>query len=120
MYFSSHLQASELQLRYHGTDHVLVREKTLPSKRQKTGNSPSLYKETPASPVVIAAARSEAGTEAPCMKTLLAIPVIRALSLSGLALAFVSAAFDVLFVLFSYTPIQSGGLAFTVRPFPFF
>jgi hypothetical protein len=35
--------------------------------------------------------------------------------MSGFALAFVSAAFDAVFVLFAYTPIDAGGLAFTVR-----
>jgi len=48
------------------------------------------------------------------IKTLLSIPIIRALCASGCALSFISTAFDVVFVLFCYSPIQTGGLAFSV------
>ncbi|KNZ75358.1 putative peptide/nitrate transporter [Termitomyces sp. J132] len=47
---------------------------------------------------------------------LLSNPVIRALSTSGFALCFIATAFDVVFVLFCYSPIQNGGLSFSVRP----
>ncbi|KAL6309000.1 MFS general substrate transporter [Sparassis latifolia] len=47
------------------------------------------------------------------LKFLLSIPVIRALCLSGFALTFLNTGFDVTFVLFCYSPIQRGGLAFT-------
>lgn len=46
------------------------------------------------------------------MKELLSISVIRALCASGLALGFIATAFDVLFVLFCYSPVSSGGLGF--------
>ncbi|KAG6370555.1 major facilitator superfamily domain-containing protein [Boletus reticuloceps] len=41
---------------------------------------------------------------------LLSIPAIRALTISGFALTFLSLAFDVVFTLFCYTPIDAGGL----------
>ncbi|PPQ78552.1 hypothetical protein CVT25_011824 [Psilocybe cyanescens] len=43
---------------------------------------------------------------------LLRIPVIRALTFSGVALCFTATSFDALFVLFCYTPIRLGGLNF--------
>ena len=46
--------------------------------------------------------------------SLLRLPVLRALCISGCALSFVGSAFDVVFVLFCYSPIKSGGLAFSV------
>ena len=46
---------------------------------------------------------------------LLRNPVIRALCVSGTALCFTATAFDAVFVLFCYTPIQLGGLDFSVR-----
>ena len=49
------------------------------------------------------------------MRQLFAIPIIGALCLSGCALCFVATAFDAVFVLFCYTPIESGGLSFDVR-----
>jgi hypothetical protein len=51
------------------------------------------------------------------MRDLFAIPIIGALCLSGFALCFVATAFDAVFVLFCYTPIESGGLSFNVRLF---
>ena len=48
-------------------------------------------------------------------RQLFAIPFLRSLIISGFALSFVSAAFDAVFVLFAYTPIDVGGLAFSVR-----
>ena len=53
----------------------------------------------------------------PCASKLLQIPVMRALCMSGCALSFVGSAFDVVFVLFCYSPIRSGGLSFSVRSF---
>ncbi|KAK2467032.1 hypothetical protein APHAL10511_001290 [Amanita phalloides] len=44
------------------------------------------------------------------MRELLAIPIIRTLCISGFALCFSATAFDVVFALFCYTPIRSGGL----------
>ena len=53
---------------------------------------------------------------------LLAIPSLRSLIISAFALSFVSTAFETVFVLFAYTPIEVGGLAFNVsvesRTFP--
>lgn len=52
------------------------------------------------------------------MRQLFAIPIIGALCLSGCALCFVATAFDAVFVLFCYTPIELGGLSFNVRVTP--
>jgi len=46
-------------------------------------------------------------------RELLAFPSIRALCTSGLALSFICTSFEVVFVLFCYSPIQKGGLAFS-------
>ena len=48
------------------------------------------------------------------MFELLAIPVVRALAISSLALSFLSGAFDVVFVLFCYSPVTTGGLGYSV------
>jgi hypothetical protein len=48
------------------------------------------------------------------MFSLLAIPVVRALAISSFALSFLSGAFDVIFVLFCYLPITTGGLGYSV------
>lgn len=50
----------------------------------------------------------------PTARELLSIPIIRSLCLSGFALETNGTSFVVLFVLFCYTPIQQGGLAFPV------
>ncbi|RDB20946.1 Endothelin-converting enzyme 1 [Hypsizygus marmoreus] len=47
------------------------------------------------------------------VRKLFSIPVIRALCISGFALSFISTAFDVVFVLFCYSPISNGGLGFS-------
>ncbi|GLB35095.1 putative MFS general substrate transporter [Lyophyllum shimeji] len=47
------------------------------------------------------------------ISTLLSMPTIRALSVSGFALCFIATAFDVVFVLFCYSPIATGGLGFS-------
>jgi len=54
----------------------------------------------------------EKPAEPASLKALLAIPVIRALCISGFALTFINTGFDVIFVLFCYSPILHGGLAF--------
>ncbi|KAJ7923367.1 major facilitator superfamily domain-containing protein [Mycena leptocephala] len=45
---------------------------------------------------------------------LISIPGIRAITLSTIGLAFLDIGFTVLFVLFSYTPVEVGGLGFSV------
>lgn len=55
----------------------------------------------------------------PSAGTLLRIPIMRALCLSGCALSFVGSAFDVVFVLFCYSPVKSGGLSFSVSWFEY-
>lgn len=86
---------------------------TLPSKRRQTpGKDFSLsksYGATDCEGEVLAASSPPSITE------LLSIPIIRALSTSGCALCFIATAFDVVFVLFCYSPIETGGLAFSVR-----
>ncbi|KAG7086623.1 hypothetical protein E1B28_002565 [Marasmius oreades] len=52
-------------------------------------------------------------------KDLLSISRIRALSLSSFALSFNGTAFDVLFVLFCYSPIKGGGLGFSASQIGF-
>jgi len=45
-------------------------------------------------------------------KDLLQIPVIRALFFSGFFLCYISTAYDILLVLFAFTPVSLGGLGF--------
>ncbi|TFY82285.1 hypothetical protein EWM64_g1724 [Hericium alpestre] len=81
-------------------------EETLPSKRprsEKTSALSGVHSET----------SSLEHSRPVTFTSLLSIPIIRALSVSGGALAFISTAFDVVFVLFCYSPIETGGLAFT-------
>ncbi|KAL1947733.1 hypothetical protein VTO73DRAFT_13457 [Trametes versicolor] len=54
----------------------------------------------------------EKPSEPASVSHLLSIPVVRALCLSGAALSFIATGFDVTFVLFCYTSLQQGGLAF--------
>lgn len=49
------------------------------------------------------------------VRDLLAIPILRSLSISGASLCFTATSFDSVFVLFCYTPILDGGLNFSVR-----
>ncbi|OBZ75636.1 hypothetical protein A0H81_04450 [Grifola frondosa] len=80
-------------------------EETLPSKRRQSQEHIQMSDhvggafEKPAQPASI--------------KYLFSIPVVRALCLSGGALSFITTGFDVTFVLFCYSPIENGGLAFT-------
>lgn len=48
------------------------------------------------------------------VKALLASPAMFALCWSGFALSFLAAGFEVIFVLYSYTAVQNGGLGFPV------
>jgi hypothetical protein len=61
--------------------------------------------------------RDTISSKPPSMRELLTLPIIRSLCISGSALTFVHTAFDCVFVLFCYTPINTGGLAFTVSFF---
>ncbi|KAI0361978.1 MFS general substrate transporter [Trametes cingulata] len=54
----------------------------------------------------------EKPSEPASVRHLLTIPVVRALCLSGAGLSFIATGFDVTFVLFCYTSLQQGGLAF--------
>ncbi|KAF9458664.1 major facilitator superfamily multidrug-resistance, DHA1 sub-family [Collybia nuda] len=45
---------------------------------------------------------------------LFSVPIIRAICLSGCALSFISTSFDVVFVLFCFSPIDLGGLGFSI------
>ncbi|KAI0079970.1 MFS general substrate transporter [Panus rudis PR-1116 ss-1] len=76
-------------------------EETLPSKRRDRPSSQACHPSISEKP------------QPASIKYLLSIPVIRALCLSGCFLSFINTAFDVIFVLFCYSPIESGGLAFT-------
>ena len=48
------------------------------------------------------------------MMQLLSIPSIRALTISGFISSFLILAFDVVFTLFCYTPVDAGGLGLEV------
>ncbi|KAF8551945.1 MFS general substrate transporter [Imleria badia] len=80
-------------------------EETLPSKRKDaragTNASSSLGSRTET---------DSNGAEPASVMELLSIPTIRALTISGFALSFLSLAFDVVFALFCYTPVGAGGL----------
>ncbi|KAG1835668.1 major facilitator superfamily domain-containing protein [Suillus variegatus] len=84
-------------------------EETLPSKRNgKKSVSPN------------ASTNSDSVTTAPALpekplsvSKLLSVPIISALALSGFMLSYIGTSFDVVFVLFCYSPIKSGGLAFS-------
>jgi len=80
-----------------------ILEETLPSKRRQTARSSASK----------SYGTAECQESSPVSaKSLLSIPIIRALSISGFALSFINAAFDTIFVLFCYTPIELGGIAF--------
>ncbi|KAG2115131.1 major facilitator superfamily domain-containing protein [Suillus discolor] len=84
-------------------------EETLPSKRNgKKSISPN------------ASTNGDSVTTAPALpekplsvSKLLSVPIISALALSGFMLSYIGTSFDVVFVLFCYSPIKSGGLAFS-------
>jgi hypothetical protein len=48
-------------------------------------------------------------------RELLANGLIRSLCLTGFALTFTATSFEVVFILFCFSPVASGGLAFPVR-----
>ncbi|KAG1882948.1 major facilitator superfamily domain-containing protein [Suillus subluteus] len=83
-------------------------EETLPSKRNaKKSCSPNSNNGDRATTV-------PALPEKPIsVSKLLSIPIISALALSGFMLSYLATSFDVVFVLFCYSPIESGGLAFS-------
>ncbi|KAL1758831.1 major facilitator superfamily domain-containing protein [Schizophyllum commune] len=77
-------------------------EETLPTKRKMNMSrcdSPSPE-------------RSEA-PRLPSTWTLMQIPAVRALSISGFVLSFICTAFDVMFVLFCYSSVEHGGIHFS-------
>lgn len=53
----------------------------------------------------------------PSFRSLIALPVIRALCASQWMLGFIAACFNIVFVLVAYTPIEDGGLGMNVRFF---
>ncbi|KIP09075.1 hypothetical protein PHLGIDRAFT_103288 [Phlebiopsis gigantea 11061_1 CR5-6] len=80
-------------------------EETLPSKRRSRADS------TISSP--LDSPNLEKPSQPAGVRHLLSIPIIRALCLSGMGLSFINTAFDVIFVLYCYSPITTGGIAFT-------
>ncbi|KAI0094018.1 MFS general substrate transporter [Irpex rosettiformis] len=82
-------------------------KETLPAKQRRRNDSIS----SPSSPTFDNI--PEKSPQSYGVKDLLAIPVIRALCISGMALSGINTAFDVIFVLYCYSPILTGGLAFT-------
>ncbi|KAG2360854.1 major facilitator superfamily domain-containing protein [Suillus spraguei] len=84
-------------------------EETLPSKRKGKKSGPP-NPSTDDDRATTALALSEKPFS---VSRLLSIPVISALALSGFMLSYLGTSFDVVFVLFCYSPIQSGGLSFS-------
>ncbi|KAG6336070.1 hypothetical protein ID866_3017 [Astraeus odoratus] len=88
-------------------------EETLPSKQKRNNEQlrPSnAHEETYSKPGVPAAGKG-------CMRVqdLMALPAIHSLVTSAFALNFLYISFQVVFVLFCYSPVQSGGLAFSAE-----
>ncbi|KAG8214321.1 major facilitator superfamily domain-containing protein [Butyriboletus roseoflavus] len=88
-----------------GLAYLLI-EETLPSKRKGSTNGVPSRKPSSASDTDPGSAETGSAS----VKALLAIPALQALTLSGIALSFLSSAFDVVFTLFCYTPVDAGGL----------
>ncbi|KAG8217332.1 major facilitator superfamily domain-containing protein [Butyriboletus roseoflavus] len=81
-------------------------EETLPSKRKRSGEKYSSTSD--------GVRNANSSPDIPLdLKQLLSLPIIWALSMSGFALSFLGTAFDVVFVLFCYSSVDSGGLAFS-------
>lgn len=91
-------------------DLFILVPQTLPSKRK--GSTSSVPGSKPSSASDVDPGSAETGPAS--AKALLAIPALRALTLSGLALSFLSSAFDVVFTLFCYAPVDAGGLGLQV------
>jgi len=92
---------SPSQLHSHARAHSLPQ--TLPSKRRGLPIPKSITDE-----------HQEQKSGPYTFRMLVSVPTIRALSFSGAGLSFTYTAFDVLFVLFCYSPLESGGLALSV------
>lgn len=84
-------------------------EETLPSKRWKNKDYVPMRQ--------IGSEHRGGDVEKPpqpaSVKSLMSIPLVRALCASGFALAFIATGFDVTFVLYCFSPVNGGGLAFT-------
>ena len=77
----------------------------------------SLLQTLPSKRKDVHASQTETGpdeAEPASVTELLSMPAMRALTISGFALSFLSLAFDVVFTLFCYTPIGAGGLGLEV------
>ncbi|KAI9568452.1 major facilitator superfamily domain-containing protein [Boletus coccyginus] len=87
-----------------GLGYTLI-EETLPSKRENT------HADTHAPPASrLDTDTNSDGDEFTSAGALLSVPAIRALTISGFALSSLSLAFDVVFTLSCYTPVDAGGL----------
>lgn len=85
-------------------------EETLPSKRRRNNEKcTSLRPNVPS----LGAGPPILGPKSMSLKEILTYPAISALVASGFSLSFVATSFEVVFVLFCYSAIQSGGLAFS-------
>ncbi|KAG2062688.1 MFS general substrate transporter, partial [Suillus decipiens] len=84
-------------------------EETLPSKRKskKSGSPNATTNDDPTTTVLVLPEKPFS------VSKLLSIPVISALAVSGFMLSYIGVSFDVVFVLFCYSPIKSGGLSFS-------
>ncbi|KAF8163161.1 major facilitator superfamily multidrug-resistance, DHA1 sub-family [Crassisporium funariophilum] len=88
-------------------------EETLSSKVEKPKTAPRSYGATTQAEGHVAVPISHN------LSQLLAMPIIRALCTSGCALSFISTSFDVIFVLFCFSPVSAGGLAFSTSEIGF-
>ncbi|KAH7929785.1 MFS general substrate transporter [Leucogyrophana mollusca] len=86
-------------------------EETLPSKRKQKNEKDAISRSYgTASPIVTS---TPPPAETMSVGKLLSMPIISALASSGFALSFIATSFDVVFVLFCYSPVSTGGLAFS-------
>ncbi|EMD38498.1 hypothetical protein CERSUDRAFT_113677 [Gelatoporia subvermispora B] len=84
-------------------------EETLPSKRWKNKD----YVPMRQIGSEHGSNHAEKSPQPASVKSLISIPVVRALCISGFGLAFIATGFDVTFVLYCFSPVNGGGLAFT-------
>ncbi|KIJ60665.1 hypothetical protein HYDPIDRAFT_43197 [Hydnomerulius pinastri MD-312] len=86
-------------------------EETLPSKRKQNNEKSAVSASDSAA--TLSSSPSLALEKPMGVKELLSLPIMSALATSGFALSFLATSFDVVFVLFCYSPVEAGGLAFS-------
>ncbi|EIN06786.1 MFS general substrate transporter [Punctularia strigosozonata HHB-11173 SS5] len=118
------LHSAHADLDERGAEHQLSHREYPPHRSRSSSSSETLYdpndqdgqpsspKNKSRSPAVSNghAMHGRGSDQKVTMRSLLSIAIIRALCLSGMALAFLNTGFDVVFVLFCYSPVRLGGL----------